>query len=138
MKFNPIFRKSLQSTWKSQAETFKRYRQSGYIFPKDLPPNKCDRIHAYLLRICEKKYGLKFWPDFFSEIRKERVGLKEALELSDGDLIRNRRYQITIECFDRLEGLKFKDILKKSRISLTTDVKALHPEETGWNRKLVP
>ena len=135
---NPVFKKHLQQTWKGQAETFKRYRRLGNVFPEDLPPNQCDRIHAQILRVCEKRYGTDFWPDFFKEICKEKVRLANAAQLGDRDLIRNKRYQITIECFDRLPRIEFKNMLDKYQISLTTDVKSLHPEEPGWNRKFVP
>ena len=134
---NPIFIKHINDTRKKQAEAFKRYRQLGYVFPDDIAPNLCDRIHAHLLWVCERKYGSKFWPDFFKEIRKERENLLAAAELGNTDNIRNRKYQITIECFDRLEGLNFKEMLNKFQISLTTDVKALHPTKPGWDRKFI-
>jgi hypothetical protein len=49
---------------------------------------------------------------------------------------RDRRYQITVDCFDRLPGLNFKQRLKDNQISLTRDIKSLKPTEPGWNRKL--
>lgn len=58
--------------------------------------------------------------------------------LGDADQIRNARYRITVECFDRLKGLGFKDRLRRAKISLTTDVKSLHPIEPGWDRRLGP
>ena len=90
-----------------------------------------------MLWICKRKYGLKFWPDFFKEIRKERENLLAASRLGDTDKIRNRKYQITIECFEKLKGLNFKAMLEKFQISLTVDVKALHPTKPGWDRKFV-
>ncbi len=134
---NPIFIKHINDTRKKQAETFKLYRQLGYVFPEDIAPNLCDRIHAHLLWVCERKYGSKFWPNFFEEISKERKNLLAATELRDTDKIRNRKYQITIECFDKLEGLNFKDMLNKFQISLTTDIKSLHPTKPGWDRKFI-
>ena len=134
---NPIYVRNVQNTRRTQAETFKRYRQLGYVFPEDIAPNLCDRIHAHLLWICERKYGSKFWPDFFKEIKKDRENLLAAAKLGNADKIRNRKYQITIECFDRLDGLNFKEMLNKFRISLTTDIKALHPTKPGWDRKFI-
>lgn len=61
---------------------------------------------------------------------KERQALLDAA----GD--RDRRYQITIECFDRLRGLNFRQRLSDNQISLTRDVKSLKPTEPGWNRRL--
>jgi hypothetical protein len=135
---NPLFKKSLEETRKQQADTFRRYQQDGYVFPSDIEANLCDRIHAYLLWQCEQKYGPNFWYDFFKEINKEYESLAAAVSLSDGDKVRNKRYQITIECFDRLKGLNFKEMLRRNQISLTTDVKSLHPTEAGWNRKFLP
>ena len=34
------------------------------------------------------------------------------------------------------QGLNFQKTLRDSGISLTTDVKSLHPEAPGWNRRL--
>lgn len=56
--------------------------------------------------------------------------------MGDADKIRNARYQITIACFDRLLGLDFEKTLGSNGISLTTDVKSLHPESPNWNRRL--
>jgi len=61
----------------------------------------------------------------------------EAVKAGDADDIRNERYQITIDCFERLKGLNFKKMLQKYKISLTTDVKSLHPTESEWNRKFI-
>ena len=134
---NPIFLRNLKNTRKTQKVTFDRYKKGGYVFPEDIPANKCDRIHAYILWVCEKEYGRNFWPDFFTEIRKEHSQLGNAEKLGERDKIRNKRYQIVVDCFDRLEGLNFKRMLKIARVSFTTDVKALHPEEPGWDRRLV-
>jgi len=133
---NPIHRRSLASARKIQAETFVRYKELKNTFPKDIPSNKCDRIHAYLLYQCEKQYGPKFWPDFFKEIRKVRGQLLAVSRSGPGDERRNARYRITIECFDRLMKGQFKNTLKKHGISLTTDVKSLRPNRPDWNRKL--
>lgn len=58
---NPIFLRNLQDTRKTQKITFDRYKKGGYIFPEEIPANKCDRIHAYILWICEKEYGRNLW-----------------------------------------------------------------------------
>lgn len=102
-----------------------------------MPPNKCDRIHAWILWRCAKDYGPSFWQDFFREVRKEAKALNDAVRLGEADCIRNARYRITVDCFDRLAGLDFKERLRKSRISLTTDVKSLHPEDPQWDRRLI-
>jgi hypothetical protein len=133
---NPIHRRSLASARKIQAETFARYKRLNNTFPKDIPANKCDRIHAHLLFECEKQYGRNFWPDFFKEIRKARGELLAVSRSGPGDERRNARYRITIECFDRLMRGQFKKMLKNHGISLTTDVKSLRPKRPDWNRKL--
>ncbi|HEY4721379.1 MAG TPA: hypothetical protein VII92_06005, partial [Anaerolineae bacterium] len=92
----------------------------------------------HLLWQCEQRYGPSFWPDFFSEIRKQRQQLDDAVHLSGGDNIRNQRYRITVECFDRLPNLRFKQMLEQNGISTTVDVKSLHPTEPGWDRRFVP
>jgi hypothetical protein len=135
---NPIQRQRVQETRNEQLRTFNRYVQLGYRFPQDIQPNLCDRIHAHILFLCEEKYGLGFWRDFFGEIRKEQPRLLAASKLGDSDEARNKRYQITIDCFDRLKGIEFKNMLKSLDISLTTDVKSLQPESPSWNRKLIP
>ena len=90
--------------------------------------------------MCERQYGPAFWPDFFAEIAKQREQLITAGAGEDtANERRNKRYQITVECFDRIcrrKGIDFKARVGNSGISLTTDVKSLHPEEPGWNRKL--
>lgn len=134
---NTIFTKQVQETRKNQQKTYQRYREGGYIFPEDLPENQCDRIHAYILWEYEKRYGPEFWQDFFKEVKKEQEKLHAANGLN-GDELRNRRYQITIDCFDRLKGVNFKKTLEKAGISLTTDIKSLHPTDPGWDRKYLP
>lgn len=133
---NPIFAEQVSGTRKMQTETFDRYVAGGYVFPADIESNLVDRIHAHLLWQCERAYGGQFWPDFFREINREYGALRDAVQLSDGDAIRNARYQITVDCFDRLPGLHFKDRLREAHISLGTDVKSLHPTEPGWDRRL--
>ncbi|OHB55675.1 MAG: hypothetical protein A2Y07_09020 [Planctomycetes bacterium GWF2_50_10] len=135
---NPLLKNAIHATRQGQAQTFNHYVQGGYVFPGDLPPNQCDRIHAYILWQCEQKYGPDFWPNFFKEIAKEQESLATAAVISDSDRNRNERYQITVECFNRLHGLNFKEMLKKNQISLNTDLKSLHPTDSGWNRKFVP
>ena len=133
---NPIFQRALRDTRRGQAETYRRYRAAKNTFPADLPPNQCDRIHAYLLHQCERKYGSRFWPNFFKATRARQKDLAATAAIGDSDERRNARYQITIECFEQLEGVDFKGLLRESGISLTTDVKSLYPEKPGWNRKL--
>ena len=135
---NPIHQRQIESTRQRQRRTFQRYVENDFTFPSDLPANVCDRIHAWLLWECQSKYGPEFWKDFFEEIRKNRQALRNAVTLSQADDIRNERYRTTVDCFDRLEGIDFKQILKRNRISLATDVKSLHPTDPGWNRKFVP
>jgi len=125
---NPVFMRQLENTRRKQAETFARYRALGNTFPSDIESNQVDRIHAQLLWQCEQEYGPTFWQDFFREAKRERTQFRLGS--------RDERYRITIECFDRLPGLDFKQLLRAHGISLTTDVKSLKPTEPGWNRKL--
>ena len=127
---NPVVVQAVQRTHQGQADTYKRYREQRFTFPSDLTPNQVDRIHAYILWECEQQYGPNFWKDFFQEVQKEKQALLDA----DDD--RDRRYQITVECFNRLSGINFKQRLIDNQISLTRDIKSLKPEEPGWNRKL--
>lgn len=133
---NPIFDKDLQLTRQKQYRTYKEYSRGDYTFPVDVPYNKVDRIHAYLLWRCEKKYGKDFWRDFFANIRKRREDFAEAEKLKGKNASRNRRYQISVECFDGLEGVELKKMLSRDKISLTTDVKSLDPKSPDWDRKL--
>jgi hypothetical protein len=134
---NPILHRNVANTRKTQKETFDRYIALGHRFPRDIAPNLCDRIHAYLLFVCEREYGPNFWEDFFREINKEKSNLLAAAKLSDSDQIRNRRYQITVDCFNRLAGLNFRSKLSELQISLTTDIKSLYPEKPGWNHRFI-
>jgi hypothetical protein len=133
---NPHYTEFLEQTRTEQAKTFQRYVALGFTFPPDIPSNLVDRIHAHLLWQCEQSYGPEFWKDFFKEVKKQKGALDDAVRLSDGDSIRNERYRITIDCFDRLPGFSFRQTLVQSGISLTVDVKSLHPTDPGWNRKL--
>jgi hypothetical protein len=133
---NPILSEQVRQTRLEQIKTFNRYKNLGFTFLSDIESNLVDRIHAYLLYQADQKYGATFYQDFFTEIRKQKKELDAAVALSDGDKIRNKRYQITIDCFDRLPGLQFKQMLDQNGISLTTDIKSLHPTDPGWNRKL--
>jgi hypothetical protein len=135
---NPIFNKQVQETRQKQAQTFAKYNALGHTFPPDIEANLCDRVHAHLLYQCEQKYGPNFWPDFFTEVRAQRKALDDAVHQSGDDNIRNERYRITVECFDKLKGVQFKQLLQKYEISATVDAKSLHPTQPGWNRKLVP
>lgn len=134
---NPIFLKSIKTTRNTQRKTFYQYKKDGYVFPKDLPSNVCDRIYAYILFKSEMKYGRKLWPDFFKEIRKEYKYLSNAEKLGNPNMRRNKKYQIVVDCFDRLEGLNFRTMLKSAKISLTTDVKSLHPKDPTWDRRFI-
>ncbi|MHC4757020.1 MAG: ankyrin repeat domain-containing protein [Planctomycetota bacterium] len=134
---NPISSKQIIETRKKQKETFRRYVKNEFVFPDDIEANKCDRIHAWILRECEFKYGPAFWNDFFKELRDKREELKEAGKLGQANKVRNARYQITIDCFDHLPGVNFKGILRKYKISLTTDVKSLNPMEPSWDRRFI-
>lgn len=133
---NPIFVQHWTETYQGQASTYQRYVAAGFVLPSDVPANQVDRIHAFILSECERQYGASFWRDAFTEIRKEAQALRDAANAGGDDAIRNKRYQITIESFDRLPGIEFKQMLQNSGISLTTDVKSLHPTEPGWNRRL--
>ncbi|HIA47563.1 MAG TPA: ankyrin repeat domain-containing protein [Candidatus Hydrogenedentes bacterium] len=125
---NPRFQESLVRTRNGQRETYERYRRLDFTFPSDIPENQVDRIHAYILNQCEQQYGAKFWHDFFLEAKKQTADLNSAS--------RDERYRITINCFDSLPGLNFKEMLRENHISLTTDIKSMNPEKPGWNRKL--
>jgi hypothetical protein len=133
---NPILAADLRATREGQKRTFAQYVKNGHVFPTELSPNQCDRIHAWILYQSASKYGPRFWPDFFREIRSQKQSLYDAVHVGGADQIRNARYQITIACFDRLPGLSFTKMLKANGISLTTDVKSLHPEAPGWDRRL--
>ncbi len=133
---NPILQEQIANTRKVQRETYDRYVRNGCVLPGDVPADKCDRIHAWILWQCAEEYGAGFWKDFFREIRAQERPLREAAEAGDADTIRNARYRVTVDCFDRLPGLSFKKVLQESGISLTTDVKSLHPERPQWDRRL--
>ncbi len=127
---NPILAREIEETRQVQLETYQRYIRAGYVFPQDIKPNLSDRIHAWILHLAEMKYGPNFWPDFFAEARRQHDALAAA-----GD--RDARYRITIDCFDKLGKVHFKEMLMQARISLTTDVRSLDPEaKTGkpWDR----
>jgi hypothetical protein len=125
---NPTLAQAIENTRKKQAETFVRYQTLGYTFPADIPANLVDRIHAHLLWQCERKYGPTFWRDFFREAKKHWLQLRLGS--------RDERYQITIDCFDQLPGINFKQLLRENRISLTRDIQSLKPTGRSWNRKL--
>ncbi len=125
---NPILKRQVEHTRNIQEQTYKRYKALGNTFPPGIEPNQVDRIHAHLLWQCEQQYGPAFWPDFFREAKKERTRLALGS--------RDERYTTTIQCFDRLPGLDFKQLLTTNGISLTTDIKSLDPTAPTWNRKL--
>ena len=125
---NPVFSQHLLNTRNIQMETFSRYKALAHTFPADIAPNLVDRIHAYLLWQCEQQYGPNFWKDFFTEAKKERAQFK-----NDN---RDERYRLTVECFQRLPGLNFKELLRRNGISRSVDIKSMNPTGPGWNRKL--
>lgn len=133
---NPVLSGQIEETRKKQQETLRRYVENDFVLPQDIPANKVDRIHAWVLWQCEQEYGPSFWRDFFREIRKEQEPLRKAVHLGDGDGIRNARYRITVDCFDGLPRVRLKKRLGDLNISLTTDIKSLHPEKVTWNRLL--
>jgi hypothetical protein len=134
---NPILAGHLKETRAVQRETFQRYLRAGYLFPEDLPGNLSDRIHAYVLWMCEQRYGPNFWQAFFREIQKERENFEAVKYLRDPDKVRNRKYQITVECFDRLPKVEFRKLLDKYHLSQTTAIKSLRPTEQNWDRKFL-
>ena len=134
---NPILARQVQETRQGQSQTFQRYVQGGYVFPHELPANQCDRIHAWILYQAEMQYGPNFWPDFFARIRQQHDPLAEAVRLGDDEEVRNARYRITVDCFDQLDKIHFKDALRRAHISLTTDVNTLRPMDPKWDHRLV-
>ena len=131
-----VLLRNLRRTRQGQYETYKQYKKLDYTFPPDIPGNLVDRIHAYLLWQCEKKYGPDFWKDFFANVNARRDDFAEASRLKGRNAARNRRYQLSVECFDALKNINFKKMLQQAEISLTTDIKSLNPENKDWNRKL--
>jgi hypothetical protein len=130
---NPIHTAKVSEVLAADAATYRQYRSIGYALPKNLPSNQCDRIHIHLLWECERRYGGDFWVDFFKEVRKERPELLAAVNLGGSDVVRNERYRLTVDCFNRLEGLDFKKLLEDDRISTTVAIKTLARKD-GWNR----
>jgi hypothetical protein len=133
---NPIHQRSLVNARKIQTKTFAEYKRLDNTFPKNIAPNLCDRIHAYLLYRCQRLYGPRFWSDFFKEVRNVRAELQAADRSGPGDQRRNARYRITIDCFDRLMKGQFKKMLKEHEISLTTDVRSIPYKSAKWKGKL--
>ncbi len=127
---NPYSRDRRERGRKALKETMRRYIEAGYVFPDDIPGGVSDRIHHEILYQCEEKYGASFLRDFFTEVRKERDRLRSA----DG----NTRYQITIDCFDRLPGLNFRELLRDLRISDKTSWYSLRPSRPDWDRRFIP
>ena len=133
---NPIHKRQVGQTRQGQRRTYRRYMAGGKTFPRDIPPNQVDRIHAHLLWTCERKYGPDFWSDFFTEVRRERASFSapEARGESSGLDV---RYRLTVECFDRLVGLNFRKLLEHNGISTNVAIQSLKPEKPGWNRRLM-
>jgi hypothetical protein len=133
---NPTFSEMMKHARPELESTYRNYRAAGNVFPKELPANLCDRIHAWILWDCEQAYGPRFWPNFFREIGKQRLAFRQAGQIANDDNRRNAAYRITVDCFDRLMEGKFKTRLTEAGISLTTDVKSLQPMGKDWNRRL--
>jgi len=127
---NPYTRERRERGRKALKETMRRYIEGGYVFPEDIPGGVSDRIHHEILYQCEEKYGPDFWRDFFTEVRKRRDRLRRA----DG----NTRYRITVDCFDRLPGLDFREMLRDLRISDKTSWYSLRPSRPEWDRRFIP
>lgn len=134
---NPVLTRYVQEARQEENQVFQRYVRAGYVFPRDIEANLCDRIHGWILYQAETQYGPTFWPDFFARIREQQDALIEAAKIGDADQNRNARYRITVDCFDKLGKAHLKDALRQAHISLTTDVKALHPTEPKWDRRFV-
>ncbi len=132
---NPIHQREVADTQRNQDLTYQRYMAAGRTFPADLHGDQADRLHAFLLRKCEQKYGPKFWPDFFADVRRQQAAFS-APEAQGESRGLNTRYCLTVECFDRLPGLEFKKLLEQSGISTTVAIQSLKPTQPGWNRKL--
>jgi len=132
---NPIHDQSVAQTRRGQEETYRRYLALGQTIPADLAWNQADRVHAYLLYKCEQQYGMAFWSDFFKEVRKERQAFSDA-EARGEDNGRDLRYKLTLQCFDRLPGIRFTQLLEQNGISTIVDLSSLPHEAPGWNRKL--
>lgn len=132
---NPIHRQAVAETQLNQDRTHQRYMAAGQTFPTDLSGDQADRLHAYLLRKCERQYGPNFWRDFFREVRKQQTAFSAPPAQGESRGL-NERYRITVECFDQLPGLEFKKLLQQSGISTTVAIQSLKPTQPGWNRKL--
>lgn len=145
---NPILTRHLQETRQRQFENFQRYVQAGYVLPRDVPANLCDRIHACILYQAEMQYGPGFWPDVFARIREQKDALAVTIHLRDSDECHNARYRITVDCFDKLDKIHFKDRLRQAHISVTTHIvedshsndgaKAIHTINPNWDRRFLP
>jgi hypothetical protein len=132
--FNPTIAEFYKDGRASDAKTWARFVAAGHRLPRDLPINYVDGVHRHLLLECERRYGPKFWQDYFAELRKEKANLEAAGRLSDGTARRNARYQICVDCFDRLRGINFKKRLSENGISTTVEIGSLY-KSPDWNRK---
>lgn len=132
---NALHDKNVAQTHKSQEETYRQYLATGQTVPTALPWNMADRIHAWLLYRCEQQYGPAFWGDFFKEVRKEREAFLDA-ETQGPDNGRDARYKLTLQCFDRLPGVNFTQLLQQNGVSTVVDLSSLNPGDPNWNRKL--
>ncbi len=132
---NPVTQRAYEAALAERIQVFQRYRALGNVFPPDLDPSLVDGIFAAFLFECEQAYGPAFWTDAFREIGAARPALLEAGALPEAQ-IRDARYRITVDCLDRLPGLRFKERLSAYGISAGTDVKSLNPESPRWDRRL--
>ena len=133
---NPIYLQNLSDTQRGQDETWQAYINNGQSSPPKLPGDQADRIHAYLLRKAEQDYGTNFWHEFFAEVRKQQAAFGAPEAKGDSGQPLNLRYQLTVECLNRLPGLEFKKRLEQSGVSTTVAIQSLKPTQPGWNRKL--
>jgi hypothetical protein len=131
---NPVHTREVRDALSTQLDTYQRYRNSGNKLPRDIPANVADRIHIYLLCRCEDKYGPTFWTDFFKEVRAARPQLVAAADMGSLEAVRNERYRLTVDCFDRLPGLDFKKMLDENGISATVEIKSL-ATKPDWDRR---
>ena len=93
---------------------------------------RADRIYKHFLHECEKRYGPQLWADFFDEVRRDKVVFDQA---AWGD----ERRRATVNCFDRLEGLDFRENLRKWRISDKTSLYTFGyvVKQEDWDRRLI-
>jgi len=116
-------------------QTVADYIANGYRLPDkpNYPPVTSYRIYQVLLDDCEKAYGPDLLKDFFTEVRKTRTPIKP-----DSPTDYSKRLQLTVECFDRLPGLNFRERMRKLRLSQRTTWYSLYGKTREWGGKLLP